>query len=99
MKYKYQMPSLAAASLACIGYGYSGYGYLWWVAVNGNHIPNVSLPDGGFCAEASGGHYIVVIPQRKLVVVHRVDTDDYAKNVTPEQFGKLMGLILAAKRT
>ncbi len=79
-------------------YGYSGYGYLWWVAVNGNHILNVNLPDGSFSAQGAGGHYIVVIPERKLVVVHRVNTDDPAKDVTGEQFGKLLGLILSAKK-
>ena len=29
---------------------YSGYGYLWWVAVNGNHYPKVEVPDGSFSA-------------------------------------------------
>jgi CubicO group peptidase (beta-lactamase class C family) len=32
------------------GDGYSGYGYLWWVAINGNHYPKVNLPDGSFSA-------------------------------------------------
>jgi CubicO group peptidase (beta-lactamase class C family) len=35
--------------------GYSGYGYLWWVAVNGNHYPKVELPDGSFSAWGAGG--------------------------------------------
>jgi CubicO group peptidase (beta-lactamase class C family) len=78
--------------------GYSGYGYLWWVAVNGNHYPNVELPDGSFSAWGAGGHFIAIIPALNLVVVHRVNTDDPAKKVTLEQFGKLLGLILAAKK-
>ncbi len=42
--------------------GYSGYGYLWWVAVNGNHYPGVELPDGSFSAWGGGGHFIAVVP-------------------------------------
>jgi CubicO group peptidase (beta-lactamase class C family) len=77
--------------------GYSGYGYLWWVAVNGNHYPNVDVPDGSFSAWGSGGHFIAVIPAYRLVVVHRVNTDDPAKKVTLEQFGELLRLILLAR--
>jgi CubicO group peptidase (beta-lactamase class C family) len=77
---------------------YSGYGYLWWVAVNGNHYPKVDLPDGSFSAWGAGGHFIAVIPALHVVVVHRVNTDDPAKKVTLEQFGNLLRLILAAKR-
>jgi CubicO group peptidase (beta-lactamase class C family) len=76
---------------------YSGYGYLWWVAVNGNHYPNVDLPDGSFSAWGAGGHFIAVIPAFNLVVVHRANTDDPAKKVTLEQFGELLHLIIAAK--
>jgi len=77
---------------------YSGYGYLWWVAINGNHYPNVELPDGSFSAWGAGGHFIAVIPASNLVVVHRVNTDDPTKKVTLEQFGNLLRLILAARK-
>jgi CubicO group peptidase (beta-lactamase class C family) len=78
--------------------GYSGYGYLWWIAVNGNHYPKVQVPDGSFSAWGAGGHFIAVMPALNLVVVHRVNTDDPAKRVTLEQFGQLLQLILAAKK-
>jgi len=78
--------------------GYSGYGYLWWIAVNGNHYPNVELPDGSFSAWGAGGHFIVVVPSLNLVVVHRVNTADPTKKVTLDQFGQLLHLILAAKK-
>ena len=78
--------------------GYSGYGMLWWVAVNGNHYPKVELPDGSFSAWGAGGHFIAVIPALNVVVVHRVNTDDPAKKVTLEQFGQLLHLILAARK-
>jgi CubicO group peptidase (beta-lactamase class C family) len=77
---------------------YSGYGYLWWVAANGNHYPHVEIPDGSFSAWGAGGHFIAVIPALNIVVVHRVNTDDPAKKVTLEQFGELLRLILAAKK-
>ncbi len=75
----------------------SGYGYLWWVAVNGNHIPHVDLPDGSFSARGSGGHFIVVIPSLDLVIVHRVNTDVDGMSVSPDQFGRLLELILEAR--
>jgi CubicO group peptidase (beta-lactamase class C family) len=77
---------------------YTGYGYLWWVAVNGNHYPKVEVPDGSFSAWGAGGHFIAVIPALNVVVVHRVNTDDPAKKVTLEQFGELLRLNLAAKK-
>ena len=77
---------------------YSGYGYLWWIAANGNHYPHVEVPDGSFSAWGAGGHFIAVIPALNIVVVHRVNTDDPAKKVTLEQFGELLRLILAAKK-
>ncbi len=77
---------------------YSGYGYLWWIAINGNHYPKAEVPDGSFSAWGAGGHFIAVIPALNVVVVHRVNTDDPAKKVTLDQFGELLRLILAAKK-
>lgn len=79
-------------------YGYSGFGYMWWVAVNGNHIPNVALNDGSYSARGWGGHFVVVIPDLDLVVVHRVNTDLPDKHVSLDQFGKLLHLIVTAQR-
>jgi CubicO group peptidase (beta-lactamase class C family) len=78
-------------------YGYTGYGYLWWVAINGNHIPNATLQDGTFSAQGYRGHYIVVIPTLDVVVVHRVNTDIAGTNVDLAQFGRLLQLILDAR--
>ncbi len=74
-----------------------GYGYMWWIAVDGRHFPNVKLPDGSYSARGSGGHYIVIIPKYDLVVVHRVNTDARNSKVTAAEFGKLLKLILDAK--
>jgi len=80
------------------GYRYSGYGYLWWITINGNAFPDAPLKDGTFSAQGAGGHFIVVIPDRKLVIVHRVNTDIEGKQVSNLQFGALLKLILEAKR-
>jgi len=75
-----------------------GYGYMWWVAARGKHFPGATLPDGSYSARGAGGHFIVVIPNRKLVVVHRVNTDLPGRSVSSPEFGRLLELILEAKR-
>jgi len=75
-----------------------GYGYMWWVAANGRHLPGVSIPDGSYSARGAGGHYILVIPAYDLVIVHRVNTDIEGASVSGEEFGKLVKLILEARR-
>ena len=74
-----------------------GYGYLWWVAVNGKHLPQCTL-NGAYSARGAGGHYVLVIPDQKLVIVHRVNTDIQGRQVSGEQFGQLVKLILDARR-
>lgn len=74
-----------------------GYGYLWWVAAAGKHVPGASLPGGSYSARGAGGHYILVIPAFDLVIVHRVNTDIRGQSVTGEQFGRLVQLILDAR--
>jgi CubicO group peptidase (beta-lactamase class C family) len=77
--------------------GNGGYGYMWWVATNGTHLPSVQLPEGTYSARGFGGHYILVVPKFDLVIVHRVDTDIRGRVVTPKQFGELVQLILKAR--
>jgi CubicO group peptidase (beta-lactamase class C family) len=74
-----------------------GYGYMWWVAADGRHFPGVSLPDGSYSARGAGGHYILVVPDYDLVVVHRVNTDGPGPRVSGQEFGELVRLILAAR--
>ena len=79
-------------------YESDGYGYMWWVARDHNkfpHLPGVKLPEGTYSARGAGGHYIVIIPEYDLVVVHRVDTFE-DNSVSSAEFGKLMRLILDA---
>lgn len=76
-----------------------GYGYLWWIAVDGRHFSGVTLPEGSYSARGAGGHYILVIPAHDLVIVHRVDTDVRGRSVSGREFGELVRLILAARTT
>ena len=73
-----------------------GYGYLWWIAKPGKHLPSVRLPESSYSARGAGGHYILIIPTLDFVLVHRVNTDIAGRQVTAAQFGELVRLILEA---
>ncbi|MGE5616827.1 MAG: serine hydrolase domain-containing protein [Bacillota bacterium] len=73
------------------------YGYMWWVARDDIHFPQMSVPPGTYSARGAGGHYVVVIPALETVVVHRVDTDIPERRVEGLAFGALLEKILAAK--
>jgi CubicO group peptidase (beta-lactamase class C family) len=77
-----------------------GYGYMWWVVKPHNknpHLPNVSLPDGSYTARGAGGHYLVIIPEYNMLVLHRVNTDIKGRRVTREELGSLLAAILDAR--
>ncbi len=74
-----------------------GYGYLWWVAVDGRHLPDIRVPAGTFSAQGWGGHMVVVVPAYDLVVVHRVNTDVSTQMVSDAQFARLLQMILEAR--
>lgn len=81
-------------------YSSDGYGYMWWVSRDYNkfnHLPNVEVPEGTYSARGAGGHYVMIIPEYKMVVVHRADTDARGKRVQTRDFGTLLNLILSAK--
>ena len=80
-------------------YGSDGYGYMWWVAKDNNnypHLPNVKLEEGTYSARGAGGHYILIIPDHDMVIVHRVNTFE-RNNVSSYQMGTLVKMILDAK--
>jgi len=74
-----------------------GYGYMWWVAVDGQHFPGVELPPGSYSARGNRGQYLVVVPAWQLVVVHRVNTFQKKTAVDAGQFGRLLSLIVKAR--
>ncbi len=74
-----------------------GYGYLWWVGVDGWHF-QARFPGTVFSARGNHGQFIVVDPVRDLVIVHRVDSErDSKRDVSMKQFSELLQRILAAR--
>ncbi len=85
----------STASLSKIGPD-KGYGYMWWTGVEGGLFPNVRVKEHSFYASGYRGHRIIVLPYRKIVVVHRFDTDKREGSVTDIQIGRLLWLVLDA---
>jgi len=54
-----------------------GYEYLWWVEYGGVHMGEATLP-GMYSAQGAGGHIILVVPSRNLVVVNRYNNEPQA---------------------
>jgi CubicO group peptidase (beta-lactamase class C family) len=73
-----------------------GYGYMWWTGVNGGLFQNVVLKKHSYYASGLGGQKVIVLPYRKLVIVHRVNTDWPGKQALPYQIGRLLWHILDA---
>ena len=74
-----------------------GYGYMWWVAVDGRHFPGVTLPSRSYSARGYRGQHLVVIPAWNIVVAHRVNTYQSGTTVGKSDFGKLLSLIFEAR--
>ena len=66
-----------------------GYGYMWWI-----------LKSGAYEASGTGFQKIHIDPDRKIVIVNRVDTSGlwwyFGDRVTNKEFKKLIGLIYEA---
>ncbi len=78
-------------------YGRDGYSYMWWVARDYNkypHLPNVNIPEGSYSARGARGHYVLIIPDYDLIIVHRVNTDISGNSVSSTEFGELTNMIL-----
>lgn len=74
--------------------GGRGYGYLWWNAAANAAGDGLGASVPLFYASGYGGQYIIVLPERDLVVVHRAAEVD--KGITHERMGELLRLALAA---
>lgn len=74
-----------------------GYGYMWWVAVDGSHYPGVTLPEGSYSARGFRGQYLVIIPAWKMVICHRVNSFQEGTVVSKSDFGKLLAMIFDAR--
>jgi CubicO group peptidase (beta-lactamase class C family) len=73
-----------------------GYGYMWWTGVKGGFIANVMAREHSFLASGAGVNKVIVLPYRKLVIIHRVDTFKGLPRQLPSQVGRLLWLILEA---
>src|SRR5687768_5908481 len=51
------------------------YGLLWWVERDGRLVPGTTVEPGSFAARGNGPHYAVVIPSRRLIIIHLANTD------------------------
>jgi hypothetical protein len=80
------------------GYGPGGYGYMWWLAVDGCSagLPNVELPERSYSAQGYGGHAILVVEPYDLVIVHRINTD-VPQGDNMWELGAILRYILAAR--
>lgn len=77
-----------------------GYGYMWWTTKDGRLFPGVKLPEGSYAATGLGGHFMIIIPEYKMILVHRVDTHTListGKSVGERDAAKLINLILNAR--
>jgi CubicO group peptidase (beta-lactamase class C family) len=73
-----------------------GYGYMWWTGVNRGLFPNVQIREHSYYAAGHGGHRVIVLPYKKLVVVHRINTDLGLSHAMEHHIGRLLWLILSA---
>ena len=73
-----------------------GYGYMWWTGVHSGLLPNVSLKAHSYLASGYGCHKLIVLPYRKLVIVHRVNTDAVKRRPMSHHLGRLIWLVLSA---
>jgi hypothetical protein len=69
---------------------------MWWTGSETGLYENVRLKAHSFAAAGWGGHRLTILPWRKLVVVHRVDTDRPQTSVANHQNGRLLWHILDA---
>ncbi|MEL7640928.1 MAG: serine hydrolase [Solidesulfovibrio sp.] len=73
-----------------------GYGYLWWVA-SGDRQFDVRLGPGSYSARGHGGQVLVVIPSRRLVIVHLCQAESGRASVSKKHFHMLLAKILEAR--
>lgn len=74
----------------------SGYGYMWWVALDGWPFWRKTAGEV-FYAHGNHGQFLVVSPRDDLVIVHRTDGGRlFGSSVSPPQFARLLARIVAA---
>jgi CubicO group peptidase (beta-lactamase class C family) len=74
-----------------------GYGYMWWVEVDGQHFGSVeSVPAGTYTGRGARGHVLAVVPDLDLVFVHRTNTAVSGQRTTYDDIGLVFELVVNA---
>lgn len=75
--------------------GRGGYGYMWWVEVDGRHFASVeSVPEGTYTGRGARGHVLAVVPSMDLVFVHRTDTAVSGQRTSYDDIGRVFELVV-----
>ncbi len=74
-----------------------GYGYMWWVEVDGRHFGSVeSVPEGTYTGRGARGHVLAVVPSMDLVFVHRTNTAVSGQRTSYDDIGRVFDLVVKA---
>lgn len=74
-----------------------GYGYMWWVEVDGQHFGSVDhVPEGTYTGRGARGHVLAVVPSLDLVFVHRTDTAVSGQRVSYDDIGRVFEIVFKA---
>ncbi len=76
------------------------YAYMWYATgPNDSKFAAADVGERAFGASGWGGHWMVVLPESDIVIVHRVNTSIPLRNriVRDHEFGELLTRILAAR--
>ena len=71
---------------------------MWRTATGEGLAPNLYLKERCFFHSGAGLHFLIVMPERHLVIVHRVNTDALGPYPKAHQVGRLFWMILDAAR-
>jgi len=71
------------------------YGYMWYVIPEGSAVAEV-IGAPGFYHTGIGVHVVMIIPELKLVIVERYDTDGEWED--PGEVGMNLGLMIVDSR-
>lgn len=72
--------------------GGGSYGYMWWVHTGGLLVDYAGIPVDAFSAQGNQSQLILIVPGRKLVIVHRA-----RRNLDPARLMMILKMILTAK--
>lgn len=74
-----------------------GYGYMWWTTGPDNaKLWGVDVDEGSFALAGSNGHFVLIMPESDIVIVHRVNTTLGNREVTYQNLSALLQKVLAA---